>query len=111
MTEKEKNKEENNKKNKNKKGNDNKTKSVVITEQEKNTHIDLYDIKQNILKVMIDKAVNNKLPKEDNKKILKYIERKLEQNNSRNSVDSRINSLYETIKKQVDDYLMFCEID
>ena len=103
MTEKEKNKEENNKKNKNKKGNDNKTKSVVITEQEKNTHIDLYD--------MIDKAVNNKLPKEDNKKILKYIERKLEQNNSRNSVDSRINSLYETIKKQVDDYLMFCEID
>ena len=120
MTEKEKNKEENTKeentkenkkKEKKKKGNNNKTKPVVITEQEKNSHIDLYDIKQNILKVMIDKAVNNKLPKEDNKKILKYIERKLEQNNSRNSVDSRINSLYETIKKQVDDYLMFCEID
>lgn len=101
MTEK-----ENIKKEKNKKGN-----NVAITEKELNSQIDLYDIKQEILKVMINKAVNNKLPKEDNKKILKYIERKLEKNKSTNSIDSRINSLYETIKKQVDDYLMFCEID
>ena len=100
MTEKEIKKEKNTKIN-----------NVVITEKEMNSQIDLYDIKQDILKVMINKAVNNKLPKEENKKILKYVERKLEQNNSRNSVDSRINSLYETIKKQVDDYLMFCEID
>lgn len=94
------------KKEKNKKVN-----NVVITEKEMNSQIDLYDIKQDILKVMINKAVNNKLPKEDNKKILKYIERKLEQNKSPNSVDNRINSLYKTIKKQVDDYLMFCEIE
>jgi len=121
MAEKEKNKEENNKKENNKKENSNKcnnkkcsnkkTTPVIITEQEKNSHIDLYDIKQDILKIMIDKAVNNKLPKENKKKILKYIERKIEKNKSLNSVDSRINSLYETIKKQVDDYLMFCEID
>ena len=60
------------KKEKNKKVN-----NVVITEKEMNSQIDLYDIKQDILKVMINKAVNNKLPKEDNKKILKFIERKL----------------------------------
>ena len=93
------------KKEKNKKVN-----NVVITEKEMNSQIDLYDIKQDILKVMINKAVNNKLPKEDNKKILKYIERKLEQNKSPNSVDNRINSLYKTIQKQVNEYLMFCEI-
>ena len=79
--------------------------------KEMNNRIDLYDIKQDILKVMISKAVNNKLPKEENKKILKFIERKLEQNKSPNSVDNRIYSLYKTIKKQVDDYLMFCEIE
>ena len=121
MAEKENNKEENNKKENNKKenskkcnnkkGSNKKTSPVIITEQEKNSHIDLYDIKQDILKIMIDKAVNNKLLKENNKKILKYIERKLEQNTSPNSVDNRIYSLYKTIKKQVDDYLMFCEID
>ena len=94
------------KKEKNKKVN-----NVVITEKEMNSQIDLYDIKQDILKVMINKAVNNKLPKEENKKILKFIERKLEQNKSPNSVDNRIYSLYKTIKKQVDDYLMFCEIE
>lgn len=84
---------------------------VAITEKELNNQKDLYDIKKEILKVMIDKAVNNKLPKEDNKKILKYIERKLEKNKSTNSIDSRINSLYKTIQKQVDDYLVFCEIE
>ena len=83
---------------------------VAITEEELNNQKDLYDIKKEILKVMIDKAVNNKLPKEDNKKILKYIERKLEKNKSTNSIDSRINSLYKTIQKQVDDYLVFYEI-
>ena len=83
---------------------------VAITEKELNNQKDLYDIKKEILKVMIDKAVNNKLPKEDNKKILKYIERKLEKNKSTNSIDSRINSLYKTIQKQVDDYLVFYEI-
>ena len=100
------NEKENVKKDNGKKGN-----NVVITEKEMNNRIDLYDIKQDILKIMISKAVNNKLPKENNKKILKYIERKLEQNKSTNSIDSRINSLYKTIQKQVDDYLMFCEIE
>lgn len=100
------NEKENVKKDNGKKGN-----NVVITEKEMNNRIDLYDIKQDILKIMISKAVNNKLPKENNKKILKYIERKLEQNKSPNSVDNRIYSLYKTIKKQVDDYLMFCEIE
>ena len=100
------NENENVKKDNGKRGN-----NVVITEEEMNNRIDLYDIKQDILKVMIVKSVNNKLPKEDNKKILKYIERKLEQNKSPNSVDNRIYSLYKTIKKQVDDYLVFCEIE
>ena len=47
-----------------------------------------------------------------NKKILKYIEKKIENNSntSRNNIDNRITSLYITIKKQIDDCLLFYDI-
>ena len=86
--------------------------NITITEKELNNQMDLYDVKQEILKVIIGKVIGNKISKEHNKKILKYIEKKTENNSntSPNNIDIRIASLYKTIKKQVDDCLLFFDI-
>lgn len=91
---------------------DSKQNNIAMTEKELNKQMDLYDIKQEILKVIIGKVIGNKIPKEHNKKILKYIEKKTEinSNTSPNNLDNRIASLYNTIKKQVDDCLLFFDI-
>lgn len=74
---------------------DNKTKEVM----------DLYDIKQEIVKVMLNKYTNKNLSKDELARFSKHLNFQLKNNKSKNNLDSRINGIYTILKGQYDNYV------
>ena len=72
--------------------------------------MDLYDIKQDMIKIMLNKYTSKNISKEDFTKFFKYLNLQLKDNNSKNNLDSRINSIYKIIQKQYDNYIKLNEI-
>lgn len=72
--------------------------------------MDLYDIKQDMIKIMLNKYTSKNISKEDFTKFFKYLNLQLKNNNSKNNLDSRINSIYKIIQKQYDNYIKLNEI-
>lgn len=81
----------------------------MIDEKTRNI-MDLYDIKQDMIKIMLNKYTSENISKEDFTKFFKYLNLQLKDNNSKNNLDSRINSIYKVIQKQYDNYIKLNEI-
>lgn len=69
---------------------DNRTKNIL----------DLNDIKEVMVETMLSKYNEKALTKNELTKFFKYINLQQKNNTSKNSVDSRIESLYKAIQKQ-----------
>lgn len=72
--------------------------------------MDLYDIKQEMIKTMLNKYTNKSLNNKELTKFFKYLNLQLKDNNSKNNLDSRINSIYKIIQKQYDNYIKLNDI-
>lgn len=72
--------------------------------------MDLYDIKQEMIKTMLNKYANKPLNNKELTKFFKYLNLQLKNNNSKNNLDSRINSIYKVIQKQYDNYIKLNDI-
>lgn len=72
--------------------------------------MDLYDIKQEMIKTMLNKYANKSLNNKELTKFFKYLNLQLKDNNSKNNLDSRINSIYKVIQKQYDNYIKLNDI-
>ena len=59
---------------------------------------------------MLNKYTDKELEKATIRKFFKYMELQQRNNTSRNSVDSRIESLYKAIQKEYDKFMKFNEI-
>lgn len=81
-----------------------------MIEEKAKDFMDLYDIKQDLIKIMLNKYNNKNISKEDFTKFFKYLNLQLKDNNSKNNLDSRINSIYKVIQKQYDNYTKLNEI-
>lgn len=74
---------------------DNRTKNIL----------DLNDIKEVMVETMLSKYNEKALTKNELTKFFKYINLQQKNNTSKNSVDSRIESLYKAIQKQYDSFV------
>lgn len=72
--------------------------------------LDLNDIKEVMVETMLNKYTDKELEKATIRKFFKYMELQQRNNTSRNSVDSRIESLYKAIQKEYDKFMKFNEI-
>ena len=70
----------------------------MIDEKTKDV-IDLLDIREEMIKVMLTKATDNKITNTEIKKFCRYFNLKLKNNNSKNNLENRIASLYRAIQK------------
>lgn len=67
--------------------------------------MDLFDIKQEIVKVMLNKYTSKNISKEELARFSKHLNFQLKNNKSKNNLDSRINGIYNVIKGQYDNYV------
>ena len=74
---------------------DNRTKNIL----------DLNDIKEVMVETMLSKYNEKDLTKNELTKFFKYMNLQQKNNTSKNSVDSRIESLYKAIQKQYDSFV------
>lgn len=74
---------------------DNRTKNIL----------DLNDIKEVMVETMLSKYNDKALTKNELTKFFKYMNLQQKNNTSKNSVDSRIESLYKAIQKQYDSFV------
>lgn len=74
---------------------DNRTKNIL----------DLNDIKEVMVETMLSKYNEKVLTKNELTKFFKYMNLQQKNNTSKNSVDSRIESLYKAIQKQYDSFV------
>lgn len=74
---------------------DNRTKNIL----------DLNDIKEVMVETMLSKYNEKSLTKNELTKFFKYMNLQQKNNTSKNSVDSRIESLYKAIQKQYDSFV------
>ena len=74
---------------------DNRTKNIL----------DLNDIKEVMVETMLSKYNEKALTKNELTKFFKYMNIQQKNNTSKNSVDSRIESLYKAIQKQYDSFV------
>ena len=74
---------------------DNRTKNIL----------DLNDIKEIMVETMLSKYNEKALTKNELTKFFKYMNLQQKNNTSKNSVDSRIESLYKAIQKQYDSFV------
>ena len=74
---------------------DNRTKNIL----------DLNDIKEAMVETMLSKYNEKALTKNELTKFFKYMNLQQKNNTSKNSVDSRIESLYKAIQKQYDSFV------
>lgn len=72
--------------------------------------MDLHDIKQDLIKIMLNKYTCKSINREDFIKFFKYLNLQLKDNNSKNNLDYRISSIYKVIQKQYDNYIKLNEI-
>ena len=80
---------------------DNRTKNIL----------DLNDIKEVMVETMLSKYNEKALTKNELTKFFKYMNLQQKNNTSKNSVDSRIESLYKAIQKQYDSFAIITELD
>lgn len=74
---------------------DNKTKNILA----------LNDIKEVMVEVMVKNYAEKEVSKSTLNKFKRFMAESTKKNNSRNSVDSRIESLYKAIQKQYDSFI------
>lgn len=72
--------------------------------------LDLNDIKEVMVATMLTKYTEKELSKETLNKFQRFMSENTKTNTSKNSVDSRIKSLYEAIQKEYDKFMKFNEI-
>lgn len=74
---------------------DNKTRDILA----------LNDIKEVMVEVMVKNYAEKEVSKSTLNKFKRFMAESTKKNNSRNSVDSRIESLYKAIQKQYDSFI------
>ena len=72
--------------------------------------IDILDIRQEMIKLMVNKYAGKELSNKELNKIYKYLNLEFKNNNSKNNLDNRLNSFYKIIQKQYDDFIKLNDI-
>lgn len=72
--------------------------------------IELYFIKNNLVKSILSKYTNDRIEEEELKKFNRYLDLQLRNNKSKNNLDSRISSINKIIQKQYDSFIKLNEI-
>lgn len=67
--------------------------------------LDLSDIKGVMVEVMLNKYTEREVAKTTLNKFTKYMAKQQQRNNSKNSIDNRVASLYKAIKKEYDNFV------
>lgn len=62
--------------------------------------IDILDIRQEMIKLMVNKYAGKELSNKELNKFYKYLNLEFKNNNSKNNLDNRLNSFYKIIQKQ-----------
>lgn len=72
--------------------------------------IDILDIRQEMIKLMVNKYAGRELSTRELNKFYKYLNLEFKNNNSKNNLDNRLNSFYKIIQKQYDDFIKLNDI-
>lgn len=72
--------------------------------------IDILDIRQEMIKHMVNKYAGKELSNKELNKFYKYLNLEFKNNNSKNNLDNRLNSFYKIIQKQYDDFIKLNDI-
>lgn len=72
--------------------------------------IDILDIRQEMIKLMVNKYSGKELSTKELNKFYKYLNLEFKNNNSKNNLDNRLNSFYKIIQKQYDDFIKLNDI-
>lgn len=72
--------------------------------------LDLNDIKEVMVETMLNRYTEKELSKSTLKKFHRFMSENTKTNTSKNSVDSRIESLYKAIQKEYDKFMKLNEI-
>lgn len=72
--------------------------------------IDILDIRQEMIKLMVNKYAGKELSNKELNKFYKYLNLEFKNNNSKNNLDNRLNSFYKIIQKPYDDFIKLNDI-
>ena len=72
--------------------------------------IDILDIRQEMIKLMVNKYAGKELSTKELNNFYKYLNLEFKNNNSKNNLDNRLNSFYKIIQKQYDDFIKLNDI-
>ena len=72
--------------------------------------IDILDIRQEMIKLMVNKYAGKELSNKELNKFYKYLNLEFKNNNSKNNLDNRLNCFYKIIQKQYDDFIKLNDI-
>lgn len=72
--------------------------------------IDILDIRQEMIKLMVNNYAGKELSTKELNKFYKYLNLEFKNNNSKNNLDNRLNSFYKIIQKQYDDFIKLNDI-
>ena len=72
--------------------------------------IDILDIRQEMIKLMVNKYAGKELSTKELNKFYKYLNLEFKNNNSKNNLDNRLNRIYKIIQKQYDDFIKLNDI-
>ena len=72
--------------------------------------INILDIRQEMIKLMVNKYAGKELSNKELNKFYKYLNLEFKNNNSKNNLDNRLNSFYKIIQKQYDDFIKLNDI-
>lgn len=72
--------------------------------------IDILDIRQEMIKLMVNKYAGKELSNKELNKFYNYLNLEFKNNNSKNNLDNRLNSFYKIIQKQYDDFIKLNDI-
>lgn len=72
--------------------------------------IEILDIRQEMIKLMVNKYAGKELSTKELNKFYKYLNLEFKNNNSKNNLDNRLNSFYKIIQKQYDDFIKLNDI-
>lgn len=70
----------------------------------------LVEIKNEVIKTMLLRVREDKLTNDEIKKVIKFINIKMSNNTSKNRIDNRINSLFNSIKKLFEEYSKYNDV-
>ena len=72
--------------------------------------IDILDIRQEMIKLMVNKYSGKELSNKELSKFYKYLNLEFKNNNSKNNLDNRLNSFYKIIQRKYDDFIKLNDI-